>query len=294
MSEFNIEVQGGSSVRLPTAGKYCDRDIIVTASGGGLPDWDDDSPIIASGYGYNEYSIWEATEKGTIRWKVNPNYAGSQSMAGWANSTNINTVPVDYIAVALNAVQIDIGVGINSAYQLCMPICKRVRMAGKLKEACFLNCFDLEEFNFSETENIRVSENYTLKRIVLPTTFTSLRTSAFQNDINLREINLNNIITYGSSCLANTKLLNIDVVFSAGLISIGSQSFAYSGIKSAVFQNSLSSLPTIANNAFSGCTNLKDIYVSWAEGKVANAPWGATNATIHYNTTYDENHNPIV
>lgn len=35
MSEFNIEVQGGSSVRLPTAGKYCDRDIIVTASGGG-------------------------------------------------------------------------------------------------------------------------------------------------------------------------------------------------------------------------------------------------------------------
>lgn len=36
-----------------------------------------------------------------------------------------------------------------------------------------------------------------------------------------------------------------------------------------------------------------DIYVPWAEGEVANAPWGATNATIHYNTTYDENGNPI-
>lgn len=35
MSEFNINVQGGSSVRLPTAGKYCEKDIIVTASGGG-------------------------------------------------------------------------------------------------------------------------------------------------------------------------------------------------------------------------------------------------------------------
>lgn len=34
MSEFNIEVQGGSSVRLPTAGKYCEQDIIVTAKGG--------------------------------------------------------------------------------------------------------------------------------------------------------------------------------------------------------------------------------------------------------------------
>lgn len=38
----NIAVEGGTSVRLPTAGKYCDRDIVVTATGGGaggdLPD----------------------------------------------------------------------------------------------------------------------------------------------------------------------------------------------------------------------------------------------------------------
>lgn len=31
---FNITVEGGTSVRLPTAGKYCDRDIVVTANGG--------------------------------------------------------------------------------------------------------------------------------------------------------------------------------------------------------------------------------------------------------------------
>lgn len=31
----NITVQGGTSVRLPTAGKYCDRDIIITATGSG-------------------------------------------------------------------------------------------------------------------------------------------------------------------------------------------------------------------------------------------------------------------
>lgn len=30
----NIIVEGGSTVRLPTAGKYCDQDIIVTAEGG--------------------------------------------------------------------------------------------------------------------------------------------------------------------------------------------------------------------------------------------------------------------
>ena len=31
----NITIEGGSSVRLPTAGKYCDRDIVITATGGG-------------------------------------------------------------------------------------------------------------------------------------------------------------------------------------------------------------------------------------------------------------------
>lgn len=35
MSEFNITVEGGTSVRLPTAGKYCDKDIVITAEGGG-------------------------------------------------------------------------------------------------------------------------------------------------------------------------------------------------------------------------------------------------------------------
>lgn len=32
---FDITVDGGSSIRLPTAGKYCDRDIVITAEGGG-------------------------------------------------------------------------------------------------------------------------------------------------------------------------------------------------------------------------------------------------------------------
>lgn len=35
MSEFNISIEGGTSYRLHTAGKFCDRDIVVTAEGGG-------------------------------------------------------------------------------------------------------------------------------------------------------------------------------------------------------------------------------------------------------------------
>ena len=41
----------------------------------------------------------------------------------------------------------------------------------------------------------------------------------------------------------------------------------------------------VESDAFLDCTNLTDIKVPWAEGAVAGAPWGATNATITYNYT---------
>lgn len=34
MSEYNFSVESGASLRFKTAGKYCDRDIVVTAEGG--------------------------------------------------------------------------------------------------------------------------------------------------------------------------------------------------------------------------------------------------------------------
>lgn len=41
----------------------------------------------------------------------------------------------------------------------------------------------------------------------------------------------------------------------------------------------------IYSDAFYSCNHLLNINVPWAEGAVANAPWGATNATINYNYT---------
>ena len=37
MSHFQIDVDAGKTVRLPTTGKYCDRDILVSAKGGANP-----------------------------------------------------------------------------------------------------------------------------------------------------------------------------------------------------------------------------------------------------------------
>ena len=49
-----------------------------------------------------------------------------------------------------------------------------------------------------------------------------------------------------------------------------------------------------ANNVFGSCTNLRDIYLPNDASTYTGAPWGATNATIHYNTEFDEDGEPIL
>ena len=66
----------------------------------------------------------------------------------------------------------------------------------------------------------------------------------------------------------------------SGLTSIGSNAFySCTGLTTITFKGKPK---TIASNAFRGCTNLTEIRVPWASGEVANAPWGAKNASILY------------
>lgn len=63
---------------------------------------------------------------------------------------------------------------------------------------------------------------------------------------------------------------------------VGISDKAFSGdisLASVTFRGTPSSM---SNLAFQGLTALADIYVPWASGAVAGAPWGAINATIHY------------
>ena len=69
----------------------------------------------------------------------------------------------------------------------------------------------------------------------------------------------------------------------SGISSIGSYSFSNcTGLTTITFEGTPQS---IDSHAFSGSTKLTTINVPWAEGAVAGAPWGATNATINYNYT---------
>lgn len=91
------------------------------------------------------------------------------------------------------------------------------------------------------------------------------------------------LTTIGESAFKHCTGLT-DIVFGSKLSSIGGDAFAEcSGLRSVTF-NSTPELLTDGYDTpvFQSCTNLTTINVPWSEGAVANAPWGATNATINY------------
>lgn len=111
-------------------------------------------------------------------------------------------------------------------------------------------CHTIPDYLFYDCANLSLTE--------LPSGVTSIGDSAFS----------------GCAKLALTEL-------PSGITNIGNDAFYNCiGIHSLTFKGTPN---TIDSTAFVGCTNLTTINVPWAEGAVANAPWGATNATINYN-----------
>lgn len=71
-----------------------------------------------------------------------------------------------------------------------------------------------------------------------------------------------------------------NITFPNGIISVGDRAFnGCAGLTSVTFNGKPN---TIGKYTFYNCPNLTSISVYWEEGEVANAPWGATNATIKY------------
>lgn len=144
----------------------------------------------------------------------------------------------------------------------------------------------------------------TYEEVVLPNV-TKIKGYAFYSDTFLKNIEMPNVEFIGNYAFYNCSDLALTSLPS-GLLYINNSSFSgctnlaltslpngLRGIAPNAFYNctSLTSITfegkpnNIVNSAFSNCTNLTTINVPWAEGEVANAPWGATNATINYNYT---------
>lgn len=100
MSEFNMTIQSGTTRVLHTAGKYCDRDIVVTAEGGSVDDrYDegyDDGRIDGRDEGYGEGrkeqydAFWDSFQQNGERTNYSYGFAGP----GWNNNTFIPKYPI--------------------------------------------------------------------------------------------------------------------------------------------------------------------------------------------------------
>ena len=126
--------------------------------------------------------------------------------------------------------------------------------------------------------------NYTnLALTSLPSGITSIGDYAFYYCENLALTSLpEGITSIGDYTFCGCKNLSLTSLPSSVNI-IENHAFRYcTSLTTLTFKGT----PTgISDSAFYRCDKLTNIYVPWAEGAVSGAPWGATNATIHYNTT---------
>ena len=114
----------------------------------------------------------------------------------------------------------------------------------------------------------------------VPGTEFSASPATFKLISNIRNLNVqipSGVTTIGSSAFYEcTGLTSIEIP--SGVTTIGSSAFqGCTGLTSIEIP---SGVTTISNYAFTGCTNITSIVVHKAEGSIAGAPWGATNATV--------------
>lgn len=107
-------------------------------------------------------------------------------------------------------------------------------------------------------------------------------------------INLPSVTSIGSGAFTNCSNSN-ELLLGLNIDTIGEnafRNFASDGNVNSMRVRILGTPTSMGTNIFN-TTKQGDIYVPWADGAVANAPWGATGATIHYNTVFDEDGNVI-
>ena len=244
-------------------------DKVAEISGdGGLPDWDDDSPIIANDRSYvTENVIWELTEKGTFRWKIiDINAGGSNSLYAWiGDSALLSSVPLYYQQYCTKIKQIYVPDGIKEVEFLYAINCERIRTPNTLikcpRWAAMTNIkeVDCDSEAYSTLKDYNFAKSYSLEKVKLYSGLTIIPRNTFEDCYLLRDINLENVTTFGIACFRNDFSLKKDIIFSPDLKSIADNAFQYTRIKSVTFQPPNGDFPTIANTAFNNCRNLTEV-----------------------------------
>ena len=273
MSQHNITVEGGTSVQLPIAGKYCKKDIIITAtgSGGGAVDvYDPTQNPIEQG---NIQSASGADFASTTRLRV-AGYIKTRPNTAYKISTNLYKMFVIQCYADKTPIK-------NSGWQASPYLfntdesCEYIRLTFQnssgstitADEFEWLKIVQLEGGSASETDEIEdafiertMSGEYVNDRVtsigygcfqgaksLTSVSFpevTSVKDYAFSDCTALTTVNMPLLKSVSARAFASTKLSNIDFPL---LSSIGTYTFSYISVPNTA---RLPSLATVPNSGF--------------------------------------------
>ena len=177
----------------------------------------------------------------------------------------------------------------DSGFYRCQKLALTSLPSGitSIGEFAFLNCYQLSlttlpsgitalgQYAFNNCPRLALTS--------LPSGITSLPTAVFQYCPKLALTALPSGLTSIGAYAFKQGTGLASITLPPALTTIGDFAFANcTGLETVKFTSTVSSIP---NGVFSGCTKLSTIYVPWSQGQVANAPWGASNATIIYDYT---------
>lgn len=158
-------------------------------------------------------------------------------------------------------------------------------------QRAFYDCQVLPELDLPETTTVK---SYAflgcrnLKRVSMPKLTGAIPLQLLYGCSSLEEFQVpEGVTSIGDNAFGSCTSLT-EFVIPASVKTVGKSFQNCTGLKKVYFFGTPTS---VSADAFKNCTGLEDIYVSWNYGGLANMPWGATNATIHY---ADENWKELV
>lgn len=173
-----------------------------------------------------------------------------------------------------------------SAFQNCTELALRELPCGltRIKSGVFSSCTALaltalpDTITFIDSNAFYKCENITLSS--LPTGVTSVGSQSFMGCKNLALTSLpEELLKISISAFCKCPNIRITAI-PHKVHTVDKQAFAYCDSLTSMHLGN--NIQYMYDSTFSDCPNLVEITCDFAEGAVANAPWGATNATITY------------
>lgn len=291
MSEHAITVPGGTSIRLATAGKYCDRDIVVTATGGSTDEgWIGDgnthiwislpegrtSPMLGVCPNGTVTVDWgdrttpdtlTGTSTSTVQWTPTHNYAKPgdyvitltvDGQMGFYGGTPANN---QYSTILRHSASAD---SRNSAYQLAVRKVEIGECVTNTGQYAFQGCYTLASVNISDS-------------------VTSISNNAFQGCYALASVNIPDSVTsIGNSAFHNCYTL-ASVTIPDSVASIGQSAFQSCYALASV--NIPDSVTSIGSNAFFACYALASVTIPASVTSIERSTFGSSGGVRYYDFT---------